>query len=64
MSSLTLEGEKISKVTIMFHNFLVKMFPIKIGMDLRENRIYIKIVTLNGCKFDGNLSLKEPGKCS
>ena len=35
----------------MFHNFLVTMVaPLKNGMNLRENEIYVKILVFSECK--------------
>ena len=33
---------------IMFHNFLITMAPLKNGMGLIENTIYMRIIYLNG----------------
>ena len=36
-------------MSITFYNFLLKMAPLRNSMSLRENTIYMKIVTFNGC---------------
>ena len=36
------------KILIMFHKFLITMTPLKNGISLRENTIYIRILIFNG----------------
>ena len=37
------------KISVKFNNFLVAMTPLGNGMNLRESKICIKILTFNGC---------------
>ena len=43
----TLFSRLLKKVSIMFRNILVTIVPLKNGMNLRDNTIYMKVLILN-----------------
>ena len=47
------------KISFMFCNFLKKMDPLNIGMNLRENVTYTKVFIFNGFLFSMDFSLKK-----